>query len=291
VRDASERSNPEPEPRRIDVETARGVHIAVHDWGGPEPPAVLLHPNGFNAGIYEPIARGIRSRARPVAVDLRGHGASSAPPDPAAYAFMRLAEDVAAVLDQLGIERAAGVGGSLGGAVAVLVDRLRPGSWTRLLLAEPVAFPPVERASDGENPMAAAARRRRARFPSREAIVSAYRRRPPMSELAPEALEAYVRWGTVPDGRGVRLACSPEVEATIFEVSARPDGAAAAWEHLAHLSCPTTIVAGQDSFLPDVFAGQAERAGAELVTVSGGHFVLHEDTARGIDLVVRNALG
>jgi len=274
----------------VEVAGADGVAIAVHDWGGPGPDVVMLHPNGFCAGLYEPIARRLRDRCRPVAVDLRGHGASSAPEEPEAYAFERLAADVLAVVDELGITRAVGVGGSLGGAVAVLVDRLRPGLWSRLLLAEAVAFPLPEAATGAENPMAAGARRRRARFPDRQAVVDAYRDRPPLSQLAPEALEAYVRWGTVDDGDGVRLACPPEVEAAVFELSPGPAGAAAAWDHLPRLSCPATVVAGEDTFLPDVFAEQAARAGAPLVTVPGGHFVLHEDTDRGVALVERHAL-
>jgi pimeloyl-ACP methyl ester carboxylesterase len=280
-------------PELIDIAVAPGVRLRVLDWGGRGPAVVLLHPNGFCAGLYEPLAERLRRVARPIAVDLRGHGASSAPTSADHYAFERLAADVVAVLDVLGLQAVVGVGGSLGGAVAVLVDRLDPGRWSRLLLAEPVAFPISDAWAPGgaENPMAAGARRRRDRFPDRAALVDAYRDRPPLSQLAPEALEAYARWGTVDDGDGVRLACHPEVEATVFEVSTGPVGAAAAWDHLPRLAAPTTIVAGADTFLPDVFAEQATCAGAELVTVPGGHFVLHEDTARGAALVERYALG
>lgn len=282
----------------MDVDVAPGVRLRALDWGGPGPPVVLLHPNGFCAGLYEPVAERLRPVARPIAIDLRGHGRSSAPTGAASYAFERLAADVIEVLDDLGLQYVAGVGGSLGGAIALLVDRLDPGRWSRLLLAEPVAFPPPEEAADGtgapaggQNPMAAGARRRRAHFPDRAAVVEAYRDRAPLSRLAPEALDAYVRWGTFDDGDGVRLACHPEVEATIFEVSTGPGGAPAAWDHLPHVSAPTTIVAGADTFLPDVFADQAARADATLLTVPGGHFVLHEDTPRGVRLIERYALG
>ena len=282
-------------PHRIDIDAAPGVRLRVLDWGGPDPPVVLLHPNGFCGGLYEPLADRLRQVARPIAIDLRGHGASSAPAGTNSYAFERLAADVLAVLDGLGLRAIAGVGGSLGGAVAVLVDRLDPGRWSRLLLAEPVAFPTANpdaglAVANGENPMAAAARRRREVFVDRAAVIDSYRDRPPLSQLAPEALDAYARWGTVEHTDGVRLACRPAVEATVFEVSTGPDGAAAAWEHLPQLSVPTTIVAGADTFLPDIFAEQAARARAELVTVPGGHFVLHEDTERGVDLIKRHAL-
>lgn len=281
---------PDDRPALVDIEVGPGVRIRVLDWGGPGPAVVLLHPNGFCAGLYEPIAEGLRGVARPIAVDLRGHGRSSAPPGAERYAFEQLATDVVAVLDGLGLRGVAGVGGSLGGAVAVLVDRIDPGRWSRLVLAEPVAFPLADGPAATDNPMAAGARRRRSRFPDLSAVVDAYRDRPPLSQLAPEALEAYARWGTVEEGDGLRLACDPEVEATVFEVSTGPAGAVAAWDHLPRLSAPTTILAGQDTFLPDVFADQARRAGAELVTVPGGHFVLHEDTARGVELIVRYAL-
>ncbi len=278
-------------PKRIDVAVAPGIHLRVLDWGGNGPAVVLLHPNGFCAGLYEPIARRLGAVARPIAIDLRGHGASSAPPDPADYTFTKLAADVVEVLDQLELRGVAGVGGSLGGAVAVLADRHDPGRWSRLLLAEPIAFPITQTPPHVENPMAAAARRRRRTFNTREDMLESYRHRDPLSQLSADALDAYVRWGTVQDGDGVHLACEPEIEATIFDVSATPAGAPDAWAHLANLSCPATIMAGRDTFLPDIFAAQAEQANAELLTVPGGHFVLHEHTDRGADLIARYALG
>jgi hypothetical protein len=49
-------------------------------------------------------------------------------------------------------------------------------------------------------------------------------------------------------------------------------------------------VAGEDTFLPDIFDAQARHASAPLDTVAGGHFVLHEDTARAVDLITRHTL-
>ena len=58
-------------------------------------------------------------------------------------------------------------------------------------------------------------------------MTDSYRSKEPLSQLAPEALDAYIRWGTTVDASGVHLACRPEIEATIFEVSAAAGGAAA----------------------------------------------------------------
>jgi len=281
---------PNRHPEVVDLAGHAGVTIRTLDWGGAGPPIVLLHPNGFCGGLYEPIAQRIGNAARPIAIDLRGHGGSTTPTEPAAYRFENLAMDVLEVLDQLHLPEVAAVGGSLGGAVAILVHRLDPRRWTRLLLAEPVAFPADAFPLRTENPMAAAARRRRPTFTTRAEMVDSYRSKEPLCQLAPEALDAYIRWGTTDDASGVHLACPPEIEATIFEISASPGGAADAWDHLPDLSCPTTIAAGESTFLPDIFAAQAARSHAELITVPGGHFVLHEDTSRGADLIARHAL-
>ena len=138
--------------------------------------------------------------------------------------------------------------------------------------------------------MAEAARRRRRVFPDRATMARAYGRRAPLSELAPEALDAYLRWGTREVAGGVELRCDPEVEATVFELSGGPGCAPAAWAHLPRLSCPTTVLAGRSTFLPDISHAQAERCGGRAVVVEGGHFVIHEDTDRGVELLRLYAL-
>lgn len=273
------------------VSTGDGIDLRVLDWGGAGEPVVLLHPNGFCAGLYEPIARLLRPVARPIAIDLRGHGGSSSPlPVPASYSVEAMAGDVVAALDRLGLRHVPVVGGSLGGGVAVLVDRLDPGRWQRLLLAEAIALPPSWTRIDRPNPMAEAARRRRPTFVDLASMRAAYAGRPPLSQLAPEALDAYLRWGTVSTPDGVALACDPLVEAAVFEASVGPGGGTAVWDHLARLASPVTILKGSDTMLPDVFTEQADRAGGRLVVVPGGHFVLHEDTRRGAMLILEHAL-
>jgi len=213
------------------------------------------------------------------------------------YAFERLAGDVLAVLDTLGITRWIALGESLGGGVATLVDQARPGATRALLLCEAIAFMtppqpprPTPDGHPGGNYMATIARKRRAVWPDRPTVLASYASRPPLDALAPEALAAYVHWGFVdrPDGQ-VELACPPEAEATIFELSADARGAAAAWQHLAELHAPAVVLAGQHSDLPtEWFRAQADRAHAPFVAVDGGHFFLQEDTDRAEHLVRRH---
>lgn len=210
-----------------------------------------------------------------------------------------MARDVGAVLDHLGVgqpgSEIVGLGESLGGGVLTLVDRLRPGLFRRMMLCEAIAFSGPEvivraRGSgpgDGGNYMATIARKRRAVWPSREEVRASYGARPPLNELAPEALAAYVRWGFRARADGsVELACPPEVEATIFEESAAAGGAADAWLHLQDLTASMVIVNGTRSNLPAAwFAAQADRIGCPHVEIDGGHFFLQEDTARAEALV------
>jgi pimeloyl-ACP methyl ester carboxylesterase len=82
---------------------------------GEGTPVVLLH--GLTA-TRRYVVMGSRSLARGghrvVAYDARGHGRSSPAPSPGAYGYDVLAEDLRAVLDAAGIERAVLAGASMG---------------------------------------------------------------------------------------------------------------------------------------------------------------------------------
>ncbi len=287
------------EPRETFV-THDGLRLAVLDWGGEgHEPLVLLHPTGFCAGFFHPLASRLTDRFHPIGIDLPAHGASDAPADRDGFGFDRYATHVLAVLDAVGIDRCAVLGESLGGGVGSLVDEQRPGFVRRLMLCEGIAFdadriPEIRRVEDpdADNYMASIARKRKHVWPDRDTVRDSYGSRPPLDVLAPEALDAYVRWGFVDRSDGqVELACSPEHEATQFEVAMADTGAPEAGRHLSALSCPATVVCGDASNLPGAwFAAQADAVGAPLVTVAGSHFFLQEDTDRA-EALVREHLG
>lgn len=103
-----------------------GVRIRYIDSGAGVP-VVLVH--GFtgtierswiNTGILPDLARDHRV----IAFDLRGHGHSGKPHDPAAYD--ELASDVLKLMDHLGIARAHAVGYSLGGIIVIKLLTTHP---------------------------------------------------------------------------------------------------------------------------------------------------------------------
>ena len=128
---------PAQEPFPRSVVTAR---VLVHDvllhieTAGAGAPLVLLH--GFT-GSGESWARhvpGFAGRFFTVAIDLLGHGRSDAPADPERYHIERAADDVLGVLDQLGLTRAAVLGYSMGGRLALFLATVAPERISALVL-------------------------------------------------------------------------------------------------------------------------------------------------------------
>jgi len=102
------------------LETQDGVSLAVYEWGNPAGPEILLIHGlaqchlSFDRQTHSDLAQGHRL----VAFDLRGHGLSTKPLEPACYQEgQRWADDVAAVIKMKRLRRPVLVGWSLGGRV------------------------------------------------------------------------------------------------------------------------------------------------------------------------------
>lgn len=114
-----------------------GVTLAFEDIGDPEAPAiVLLH--GFTADhrMWRPILEAFTADYRVIAPDMRGHGASDAPEDLDSYTMAAYSEDVAALLDHLGVDLCAMVGCSFGGMVALQFATDHPDRVAGLVLTD-----------------------------------------------------------------------------------------------------------------------------------------------------------
>jgi len=98
-----------------------GIEIAFLDEGEGEP-IVLIHGFGSNAEVnwVHPgwVTTLTRAGRRVIALDNRGHGASSKVYEPALYHSALMADDVRALLDHLEIARADVMGYSMGARVA-----------------------------------------------------------------------------------------------------------------------------------------------------------------------------
>jgi pimeloyl-ACP methyl ester carboxylesterase len=79
----------------------------------------------------------VRRRADVVRYDARGHGRSGFSVDPEGYSWQQLALDQLAILDELGIDRAAVGGASMGAATALHTAVVSPERVERLVLVIP----------------------------------------------------------------------------------------------------------------------------------------------------------
>ncbi|MGA7922890.1 MAG: alpha/beta fold hydrolase [Thermoplasmata archaeon] len=93
------------------------VRLNRHD-SGKGPAVVLLHGLGLDHSLWDPQREQLSTSFRVLAPDLRGHGATPAPPG-STFSFPEFQADVIALLDELGIERAHMVGFSAGGFLAL----------------------------------------------------------------------------------------------------------------------------------------------------------------------------
>jgi pimeloyl-ACP methyl ester carboxylesterase len=99
-----------------------GVRLDVRVDGGGVAAVVLLHGFPLTRDVWDVQAEALARTHRTIRPDLRGMGASGVGDGP--YLMETLAGDVAAILDALGVERAAVVGHSLGGYVALAFARM-----------------------------------------------------------------------------------------------------------------------------------------------------------------------
>jgi non-heme chloroperoxidase len=108
---------------RVKVHEVRGgggLQLHVREWGRPDgTPILFIHGWSQNhlcwAKQYESV---LADEFRLVAYDLRGHGMSEAPLEPEHYTDGNLwADDVAAIIDALGLDRTVLVGWSYGSFV------------------------------------------------------------------------------------------------------------------------------------------------------------------------------
>jgi pimeloyl-ACP methyl ester carboxylesterase len=102
-----------------------GVRIAYEDHGRGA--AVLLtHGYGATSRMWGPQIRALADHRRVIAWDVRGHGASDSPDDPAAYSEAASVGDMAAILDACGVETAVVGGLSLGGYLSLAFHLAHP---------------------------------------------------------------------------------------------------------------------------------------------------------------------
>ena len=242
---------------------------AWSEWGGEGPPLVFAHANGFPPATYRVFLEELSSQFQTMAFAARPLWPGS---EPSTIASWRdLAGDYCQAVAHRRTRPVVGVGHSLGGALSIMAAAEDASLFRSLVLIDPVVFAGFHTLFWGalkglgfghRLPLIRGARRRRDRFPSLDAVRSAYGGKAVFSTWNPKVVEDYVQgaFSETGDGEFV-LRYSKAWESRIFELTP-----ASVWSDLRQLSVPMLVIRGESS---DTFLrGAARKMRRELPSAS-----------------------
>jgi pimeloyl-ACP methyl ester carboxylesterase len=102
-----------------------GIEIEYQD-GGQGSPVLLGHGYSATGRMWDSQRAALGDRYRIISWDMRGHGQTESPADPAQYSAALTVADMRALLQHCGVERAVVGGLSLGGYVSLAFYRAHP---------------------------------------------------------------------------------------------------------------------------------------------------------------------
>jgi len=246
------------------VATVNGTELHYREAGAGSSAVVLLHAFPLHSGMWARQLEALSRKHRVLAPDYRGLGQGG--PAPAASTMELLAEDVRGLLTHLRIERAAVVGLSMGGYLALELWRQAPGLFTGLALCDTKA--------GADTPEGAAGREAFAKSALDHGLPWV------ADQMTPKLLKPQPDPAVIKEVRALIAAGSPAgVAAAQRGMARRPDST----RTLATITCPTLVVVGEeDGLTPPAEASTlaAGIRGARLVRLANaGHLANLESPA------------
>lgn len=242
-------------PEEFDVTVDDGVTIHVARWAADKPDApTVLGIHGLTANRFGmlPVARALAGEVEFIAHDVRGRGLSDKPADPARYGMRRNAEDAARVLEHLGVSDVVVVGQSNGTWIGEQLAAHYPQLVRALVLGDGGYFRALEPGEDPrDRPRAIMGPqwldRLRLTFPSREAVLGAFRGLPAFSDWWNDDVETLLDAGLVEVDGGVRSRCL-DVAADIDSIDYFTGTPHYVHADLALIQCPVHLVRAEQGF-------------------------------------------
>jgi lipase len=219
-----------------------GGLLAGGQWRADAPGLPILAVHGISAThrSWDVVAGALDDR-RVIAPDLRGRGRSNLLPGP--YGLVRHADDLAATLDALEVDRAFVLGHSMGAFVSVRFAERHPDRIAGIVLVDgglPVPNPDGVAPEDlPEVLLGPALQRLSMTFPDRASYLDFWRRHPALGPYWNDAIEAYVEYDV--DGEEPFLRSSARAEA-VAENAVQLDGTDRYDEALLALPAPVDFL-------------------------------------------------
>ena len=240
-----------------------GIELAYREEGKGHP-LLLVHAFPLSSAMWEDQLDALSAHFRVIAPDLRGFGATA--PGSGAASLDLHADDLAGLLDYLGVEKASVAGLSMGGYVSFALLRRHRGRIERLILADTRAGADNEEGQQRREKNAQLAEQQGAGALAEQMLpkLLAASATAELREHVQKIIEANDRAG---------------LAAALRAMAARPDSTPL----LASIELPTLIIVGsEDALTPpsEAHAMNAAITSSQLVEIAGaGHLSNLEDPA------------
>ena len=252
-----------------------GIEIGYDDVGSGDA-VVFLHGFPHHRALWASQVAALVDRARCIAPDLRGFGESSVHPP---YSVDQYADDLAALLDSLRIERAVVCGLSMGGYVALAFWRRHRARVRALILMDTRAGNDSAEGRERRDQMIALARQRGSEAVADAMITGMVGKR--TREKCPEVVDDVHR-----------MLESAPVDGVVGALEAlrdRPDSTAT----LATIDVPTLIVVGEDDVLTppgEAMLLHAGIRGSTLEVIAGAGHLANVERPAAVNHVITEFL-
>lgn len=252
-----------------------GIEIGYDDIGSGDA-IVFLHGFPHHRALWASQVAALVDRARCIAPDLRGFGESSVHPP---YSVDQYADDLAALLDSLRIERAVVCGLSMGGYVALAFWRRHRARVRALILMDTRAGNDTAEGRERRDQMIALARQRGSEAVADAMITGMVGKR--TREKCPEVVDDVHR-----------MLESAPVDGVVGALEAlrdRPDSTAT----LETIDVPTLIVVGEDDILTppgEAMLLHAGIRGSTLEVIVGAGHVANVERPAAVNHVITEFL-
>ncbi|MBK6845665.1 MAG: alpha/beta fold hydrolase [Gemmatimonadetes bacterium] len=252
-----------------------GIEIGYDDVGSGDA-VVFLHGFPHHRALWASQVAALVDRARCIAPDLRGFGESSVHPP---YSVDQYADDLAALLDSLRIERAVVCGLSMGGYVALAFWRRHRARVRALILMDTRAGNDSAEGRERRDQMIALARQRGSEAVADAMITGMVGKR--TREKCPEVVDDVHR-----------MLESAPVDGVVGALEAlrdRPDSTAT----LETIDVPTLIVVGEDDVLTppgEAMLLHAGIRGSTLEVIAGAGHVANVERPAAVNHVITEFL-
>src|SRR5882757_2667329 len=267
---------------------SQGLRLHFADWGNPQaPPLILVHGGLDHCRSWDHLAQALRARFHVIAPDLRGHGDSEWATG-SSYSLADHVYDLTCLMKSAGFEKVTIVGHSMGGMVSLAYSGAFPDQVSRLIVLDSVT-----------------------NYPARKVKPADLRIADWVSDLDKLAQRKIHRYASVADGaerilaRNQHLSRAQAMHLATHGLKQNADGSHG-WkfdpylrarapyrlsleDHIglwSRIACPTLLVSGSESFLPDPETADVIKhfANAELVKIEGaGHWLQHDKPAEVLE--------